>query len=104
MIATVIGRAALRTRMRDAKISGMVDQIGIAVFGNMAAAGTLALLVWDKTDPRLLVIWPVAIGAVTAGLRHSDLEGGQQDARMLFENLARTNAFLDTVAQTPPTP
>ena len=49
-------------------------------------------------------VMPVAIGAVTAGLRHSDLAGGQQDARMLFENLARTNAFLDTVAQTPPTP
>lgn len=47
---------------------------------------------------------PVAIVAVTAGPRHSNLAGGQQDARMLFENLARTNAFLDTVAQTPPTP
>ena len=42
----------------------------------------------------------MAISAVTAGLRHSDLAGGQQDARMLFENLSRTNAFLDTVAQT----
>tara|TARA_B100000989_G_scaffold277038_1_gene237709 strand:+ start:204 stop:518 length:315 start_codon:yes stop_codon:yes gene_type:complete len=77
---------------------------GIAVFGNVAAAGTLALLIWDKTDPRLLVIWLAAIGAVTAGLRHSDLAGGQQDARMLFENLARTDAYLDTIAQTPPTP
>ena len=38
-------------------------------------------------------VMPVAIGAVTAGLRNSGLAGGQQDARMLFENLARTNAF-----------
>ena len=65
MIATVIGRAALRTRMRDAKISGMVDQIGIPVFGNMAAAGTLALLIWDKTDPRRLITWLLAISLLT---------------------------------------
>ena len=30
-------------------------------------------------------VMPVAIGAVSAGLRHGDLVAGQQDARMLFE-------------------
>ena len=38
-------------------------------------------------------VMPVAIGTVTAGLRNSDLAGGQQDARRLFENLARNNVF-----------
>lgn len=66
------------------------------MFRERLAAGLFFVLVMG--------VMPVAIGAVTAGLRHSDLAGGQQDARMLFENLARTNAFLDTVAQTPPTP
>ena len=56
------------------------------MFRERLAAGLFFVLVMG--------VLPVAICAVTAGLRHSDLAGGQQDARMLFENLARTNAFL----------
>ena len=59
MAMTMPRHTALRPRIRDAKIKGMVDQIGIAVFGNFAAAGTLALLIWDKTDPRLVIPWLV---------------------------------------------
>ncbi|MGB1007310.1 MAG: hypothetical protein ACPGVX_09040, partial [Thalassobaculaceae bacterium] len=66
MAVTMPRHTALRPRLRDAKIKGMVDQIGIAVFGNLAAAGTLALLIWDKTDSRPVIAWIVAIFLLTA--------------------------------------
>ena len=46
------------------------------MFRERLAAGLFFVLVMGAM--------PVAIGAVTAGLRHSELAGGQQDARMLF--------------------
>ncbi|MEC8174607.1 MAG: hypothetical protein VX090_14635 [Pseudomonadota bacterium] len=50
------------------------DDLGLFALG--MAAGLFFVLVMG--------VMPVAIIAVTAGLRHSELAGGQQDARMLF--------------------
>ena len=72
----------LRTRMRDAKISGMVDQGDRRV--EMCAAG-IGPADWDKTDPRLVVIWLVAIFLLTTwriyihvGSKPSSVSSGQR--------------------------